>query len=360
MTVTRLYDPIQIRDLTVRNRLWISPMCQYSAFEHDGMTNDWHLVHYGAMSRGGAGLVMVEATAVTPEGRISPACLGIWSDAHVPGLRRIVDFAHTQGAAIGIQLAHAGRKGSTYAWMPDAPTGSVPVSEGGWQTVAPSAIPFPTLETPTSLSVADIAHLIKSFVAAAERAVDAGFDVIEIHAAHGYLLHEFLSPFSNQRSDEYGGSLEHRARFLREVVSAIRSRFPSIPLFVRISATEWVDGGFSLEEAVIVGGWVREDGADLMDVSSGGNVADAAIPIRAGYQVSLAEAMKRANGLLVAAVGLITEPGQAETIVTTGQADAVFVARGALRDPHLGMNWAASVREKHPPVPDQLWRGYPG
>jgi 2,4-dienoyl-CoA reductase-like NADH-dependent reductase (Old Yellow Enzyme family) len=360
MDATRLYDPIQIRSLTIRNRLWISPMCQYSAVNQDGMTSDWHVVHYGVMARGGAGLVMVEATGVTAQGRISPLCLGIWSDDHVAGFRRIVDFAHTQGAAIGIQLAHAGRKASTYPWMPNATAGSVPLGDGGWETVAPSAVAFDTLREPRALSVSDIDELVSAFVAAAHRAVAAGFDVLEIHSAHGYLLHEFLSPLSNLRNDDFGGSLENRARLLRRVVTSVRADFSNIPIFVRISATDWVDGGFTVEDAATVSGWLREDGADVIDVSSGGNSADASIPVRSSYQVPLAEHIKRTSGALVAAVGLITNPAQAESIITTQQADAVFVARAALRDPQLGLNWAASVHEKHPPVPDQLWRGYPG
>lgn len=358
MTITRLYDPMQIRSLTIRNRVWIPAMCQYSSHNQDGFTQDWHFTHYGAMARGGAGLIIVEATGVLPEGRISPQCLGIWSDEHIAGFARIIDFVHSQGAAIGIQLAHAGRKGSTYPWMPDAPSGSVPLDEGGWPTVAPSAIAFDGLREPSALTVEQIDEIVDAFVAAAGRAVTAGFDVLELHSAHGYLLHEFLSPLSNKRDDEYGGSLENRARLHRRIVTAIRAVHPEVPLFVRISATEWVDGGFDVDEAATVSAWLGEDGADLIDVSSGGNVADARIPVRASYQVSLAETIKRETGMPVTAVGLITQAAQAESIVTTGQADAVFIGRAALRDPHVGLNWAAPVHARNIPMPDQLWRGY--
>lgn len=333
-------------------------MCQYSAVGEDGLATDWHFVHYGAMARGGAGLVMVEATAVTPEGRISPRCLGIWGDQHLPGLQRIVDFAHVQGATIGIQLAHAGRKASTYPWAPNMPSGTVPESEGGWVTLAPSAEAFEGMRTPHALDITELDAIVGAFREAAQRAVTVGFDVLELHAAHGYLLHEFLSPLSNHREDEYGGSLENRARLLRVVAMALRSDFPDLPLFVRISATDWVDGGFTLEDACQVAAWLREDGVDLIDVSSGGAVAGASIPVGPGYQVPLAETIRTRVGIPVAAVGLVTTPNQAEEILAAGQADAVFVARAALRDPHVGLNWAQKLNEERTAVPDQLWRGY--
>ena len=333
-------------------------MCQYSAFGEDGLTTDWHFVHYGAMARGGAGLVMVEATAVTPEGRISPRCLGIWDDQHMPGLRRIVDFAHSQGATIGIQLAHAGRKASTYPWAPNMPSGTVPESDGGWATLAPSAEAFEGMRTPHALETHKIDAVVGAFREAAQRAVTVGFDVLELHAAHGYLLHEFLSPLSNHREDEYGGSLENRARLLRVIARALRSDFPDLPLFVRISATDWVDGGFTLEDACQVAAWLREDGVDLIDVSSGGAIAGASIPVGPGYQVPLAEAIRAEVGIPVAAVGLVTTPSQAEGILAAGQADAVFVARAALRDPHVGLNWAQELNDERAAAPDQLWRGY--
>lgn len=358
MDVTRLFDPITVRTLTIRNRAWVSPMCQYSSSESDGHVQDWHRVHYGALARGGAGLVMVEATGVTPEGRITPMCLGIWSDDHIDGFRQVTDFAHSQGAAMGIQLAHAGRKGSAYPWMPNAQSGTVPSSEGGWKTVAPSAVAFAGMDTPHELTIAEIDDLVAAFVAAADRAVRAGFDVLEVHSAHGYLLHEFLSPLSNKRDDEYGGSLENRARMLRRIVTAIRAVHSTVPLFVRLSATDWVKGGLEVTDAVTVAGWVREDGADLVDVSSGGATADAVIPVRASYQVPLAETVKRETEVMVSAVGMITAAAQAESIVTTGQADAVFVGRAALKDPQFALSWASQLHAHVVPVPDPLWRAY--
>lgn len=358
MSVTRLFDPITIRGTQIRNRVWISPMCQYSSFEHDGHTTDWHFVHYGVMARGGAGLVMVEATAVTPDGRISPNCLGIWDDEHLAGLSRIVSFAHTQGAAIGIQLAHAGRKGSAHPWMPNSPAGSVPLDEGGWTTVAPSTEPFEGMREPHALSEAELDDVVVAFRKAAQRASGIGFDVIELHAAHGYLLHEFLSPLSNLRDDAYGGSLENRARLLRRIAQAVRGDLPNVPLFVRISATDWVAGGLTLEESTQVARWLSEDGVDLIDVSSGGAVSYAQIPVRPAYQVPLADTIRRESGMLVAAVGMITSAVQADSIVSTGQADAVFVARAALRDPQLGLNWSKELRDDRAAVPDQLWRAY--
>lgn len=358
MDATRLFDPITIQQVTIRNRAWVSPMCQYSSTEGNGQVQDWHRVHYGVLARGGAGLVMVEATGVTPEGRITPKCLGIWSDDHIDGFRQITDFAHSQGAAMGIQLAHAGRKGSAHPWMPNAPSGSVPSSEGGWTTVAPSAIGFAGMDTPHELTIAEIDELVDAFVAAADRAVRAGFDVLEVHSAHGYLLHEFLSPLSNEREDVYGGSLENRARMLRRIVTAIRAVHPTVPLFVRISATDWVEGGLEAADAVTVARWVREDGADLVDVSSGGTIADAVIPVRASYQVPLAELIKRETDVMVAAVGMITAAMQAESIVTTGQADAVFIGRAALKDPQFALNWASQLHAHDAPVPDPLWRAY--
>lgn len=358
MNTTRLYDPITIRNLTIPNRAWVSPMCQYGSQDQSGKVHDWHRVHYGVFARGGAGLVMIEATAVVPEGRISPLCLGIWSDEFVGDFAQIVDFAHSQGAKMGIQLAHAGRKGSAYPWMPNTPSGTVPEEQGGWQTVAPSAIAFAGMDAPHELTLSEIDDLVDAFVAAADRAVRAGFDVLEVHAAHGYLLHEFLSPLSNQRDDEYGGSLENRARLLRRIVSALRELHPDTVIFARISATDWVDGGFDVADAVTVARWLDEDGVDLIDVSSGGNIADAVIPVRSSYQVPFAEAIKDGSDILVAAVGMITSGPQAESIVTTGQADAVLIGRAALRDPQFGLNWASALHAQVS-VPDQLWRAYP-
>lgn len=358
MVPPRLFDAVRVRNLEVRNRLWVSPMCQYASIKQDGRVEEWHRVHYGSMTRGGAGMVITEATAVTPEGRISPQCLGIWSDDHAEDLRQIVDFAHAQGTAMGVQLAHAGRKASTRVWFPGHDRLSVPLDEGGWETVAPSPIASEGLREPIELSTTAIDDIIAAFVSAADRAVRVGFDLLEIHAAHGYLIHEFLSPFSNHRTDEYGGSLENRARLLRRVASSLRATHPEVPLSVRMSVTEWVDGGFDLNEAIIVASWLKEDGIDLIDVSSGGNTAGATIPIRPSYQVPLAAELKAATGMLVSAVGLILDAAQADSIVSTGQADIVFVGRAALRDPHVGHNWARDLGLAEEPVPNSLWRGY--
>lgn len=353
-----LFEPITLRKLKIRNRVWVPPMCQYSAHDGDGMPQPWHSVHYGAMARGGAGLIIIEATGVTPEGRISPFCLGLWNDEQAAEFARIVDFVHRQGSAIAIQLAHAGRKGSTYPWMPDAPAGSVPLDEGGWQTVAPSAVAFDGYAAPQELTPEAITEIVEAFRAAATRAVRAGFDAVEVHAAHGYLLHEFLSPLSNLRSDEYGGSLENRARVLRRIVSSIRLDHPELPVFVRLSATEWVDDGFDLAQAEQVAEWMREDGADLVDVSSAGNTASPKIPVGPGYQVPLAEAIRERADIAVAAVGMITDAQQAEAIVRNGQADVVLVGRGALNDPHIALRWAKELGADPLPVPDPLWRAW--
>jgi 2,4-dienoyl-CoA reductase-like NADH-dependent reductase (Old Yellow Enzyme family) len=339
MTAT-LFTPLDVRGVRLANRLWIAPMCQYSVEGEDGVPTDWHLVHLGSLARGGAGLVLTEATAVSPEGRISPQDTGIWTDGQADAWARIVDFAHETGTPIGIQLAHAGRKAST--WRPWAEhEGSVPPEQGGWQAVAPSAVPFPGYAAPAELDAAGIARIVDDFAAAARRAARAGFDVLEVHAAHGYLLHEFLSPLSNLRTDAYGGSLENRARLLLEVVRAIRAGVPDLPLFVRLSGTDWVHGGWTIEETVTVSGWARDAGADFFDISSGGNVP-AAIPLGPRYQVPLAEAV-HAAGLPASAVGLIETAEQAEEIVATGRADAVMVARAALRDPHFPLAVAAEL-----------------
>lgn len=358
MAISRLYDPVRIRNLEVKNRLWVSPMCQYMAHNQDGRVREWHRVHYGALTRGGAGLVVIEATGVLSEGRISPQCLGIWTDDHAEDFRSMIEFAHTQGTAMGIQLGHAGRKASTRAWFPDSDRLSVPIEEGGWETVAPSPLASEGLRQPHELTEAGIDEIIEAFVQAASRAVRVGFDLIEIHAAHGYLLHEFLSPFSNHRGDSYGGSLENRARLLRRIVSAVRAIQPNVALSVRISATEWLDGGFDIDEAITVSRWLSDDGADLIDVSSGGNTAGATIPVRPSYQVPLAAQLKENTGMLVGTVGLILDAVQADSIVSTGQADVVFVGRAALRDPHVGHNWARELGVSDSTVPNSLWRGY--
>lgn len=338
-----LFEPIILRETTIRNRLWVTPMCQYSAEAQDGKPTDWHLVHLGSFARGGAGAVFTEATAVVPEGRISPQDLGLWNDSQRDAFARIVDFLHSQGAVAGIQLAHAGRKASTYrTW--DEHRGSVPASDGGWDTVAPSAVAFPDYAQPAALTPEGIAEVVQAFAAAAVRAVDAGFDLLEIHAAHGYLLHQFLSPLSNQRTDGYGGTLANRARLLLETVDAVRAAVgDSIPLVVRFSATDWADGGWGLEDTVTVTRWVAEHGADLADISTGGLVPAHSIPVGPGYQVPFATAVRAGSGLPVVAVGLITGAEQAEQIIATGLADVVMVGRELLRDPNFPLRAAATL-----------------
>ena len=325
-----LFTPLTLRDVTFRNRAWVSPMCQYSSI--DGRPTDWHLVHLGSFARGGAGLVLTEATAVAPEGRISPQDAGIWTDEQAQDYARITSFIRDQGAVAGIQLAHAGRKASTYA--PWRGHGSVPESEGGWRTVGPSPIAFGYYAEPAELSVTEIPALIEAWSAAARRAVTAGFEVLEIHAAHGYLLHEFLSPVSNQRTDGYGGDLTGRARLLLEVVDAVRGAIPDgVALFVRLSATDWVPDGLTVDETAEVAALLAGHGVDLVDVSSGGNHPDQKITLGPGYQVPFARAIRERSGLPVAAVGLITEPGQAEKVLAEQSADAVLLGRALLREP---------------------------
>jgi len=342
-----LFRPFTLRNLEVRNRLWVSPMCQYSAVAEagpgEGVPGDWHLQHLGALGRGGAGVVMVEATAVVPEGRISPGCLGIYSDEQEAAFARIVPLVQAHGARIGLQLAHAGRKASTYRSLPGEPSGSVPIGEGGWQTVAPSEVAFDGLATPRALSLDEIAETIAAFRAAANRAVRVGFDLVEVHAAHGYLLHEFLSPLSNHREDAYGGSAENRARLVREIVRALRADHPDLPIVVRISGDEWVPGGFDPEASAELAGWLAEDGADLIDCSSGGNVADAPIAVGPGYQVYIADRVREA-GLPVSAVGMILSSTQAESILASGQSDIITLGRPLLADPHLPIVWAHELR----------------
>lgn len=342
-----LLSPLTIRGVQLTNRLVVSPMCQYSST--DGFANDWHLVHLGSRAVGGAGLIITEATAVSPEGRITPHDLGIWTDEHIPGLKRITDFITANGSVPGIQLAHAGRKASHHrpwengkAIAPDQPT--------GWQTVAPSALPFtPDEPAPTELTSEEIQQVRSDFRAAAVRALLAGFVVAEIHAAHGYLLHEFLSPLSNQRTDDYGGSFENRVRFLREVVDEVRSVWPAdYPLFVRISATDWTEGGWTADDSVALATLLAQQGVDLIDCSTGGNVPRAAIPNTAGYQVSFAERIKRETTLLTGAVGLITNVAQAEKILIDGQADLIFLARGFLRDPYFPLHAATELGDDIP------------
>jgi 2,4-dienoyl-CoA reductase-like NADH-dependent reductase (Old Yellow Enzyme family) len=353
-----LFEPIRLRDVEVRNRLWIPPMCQYSVERKDGVPTDWHLMHLGSFARGGAGAVIVEATGVVPEGRISPWDLGLWNDEQRDAFRRITDLIHAQGAKAGIQLAHAGRKASTWReW--EGREGNTPVDEGGWQPVAPSAIAFPGLTTPTELDQAGIDGVVTAFAEAARRAVDAGFDILELHGAHGYLGNQFLSPISNHRTDAYGGSLENRARLLIEIVDAVRAEVgEGVPLVVRLSATEWSDDGYTAEDSVTVSRWLKEHGVDLISVSTGGNVADASIPVGPGYQVPFAAQIRADAEVPVAAVGMIDEPFQAEQIVVLGQADVVLVGREALRDPNFPIRAAAALRYPLEYKPAQYARAY--
>ncbi|HTV81765.1 MAG TPA: NADH:flavin oxidoreductase/NADH oxidase [Acidobacteriaceae bacterium] len=344
MTVDHLFSPLRFGGVTLANRIVVSPMCEYSCV--DGFASDWHLVHLGSRAVGGAGLVFTEATAVLPEARISPADLGLWKDEHIAPLRRITDFLHAHGAHAGIQLAHAGRKASTH--VPWQGEGAVAREAGGWsEVVAPSAIPFsPSYPQPHQIDGAGMARVRQAFRAAATRADRANFDVIEIHAAHGYLLQEFLSPLSNHRGDEYGGSLEHRARLLLEVADSIREVWPrERPLFVRISATDWTEGGFDLEQSIRLASLLREHGVSLIDVSSGGNVAGAAVPAGPGYQTKFAEVIRAQARIPTGAVGMITDPAQADHVIRTGQADLVFIAREFLRDPYWPLHAAAALGE---------------
>jgi 2,4-dienoyl-CoA reductase-like NADH-dependent reductase (Old Yellow Enzyme family) len=337
-----LFDPLPVGKVTLPNRIAVSPMCQYSS--RDGYASDWHLVHLGSRAVGGAGLVMTEATAVVAEGRISPHDLGIWSDNHVEALARIVHFIHDQGSVAGIQLAHAGRKGSTY--RPWEGRGTVPEIEGGWSpVVAPSALAFGEgYATPEALSLEGIRAVVEAFRAAARRACAAGFAVVEIHAAHGYLLHQFLSPLSNHRIDQYGGSFENRTRLLCEVVSAVRSVLPeACSLFVRISATDWKAEGWDPDQSTELVNQLRPLGVDLVDCSSGGILPQAEIPMGAGYQVSFAELIRSETGVMTAAVGMISEPAQADRIIRNHQADLILMAREFLREPYWPLRVAREL-----------------
>ena len=353
MNSSELFSAFQLRDVTSPKRIGVSPMCQYSAL--DGFANDWHLTHLGARATGGAGIAIVEATAVVPEGRITLGCTGLWSDAHAVPMQRTAHFVKSQGAIPAIQLAHAGRKAS--AQLPWAGGGPLTPAEGAWQTFAPSAIPFDEgWHTPEALSIAQIQGIAKAFGAAARRALGAGFEVIEIHGAHGYLLNEFLSPLTNQRTDDYGGSFENRSRFLRETIAAIRTEWPErLPLFLRISATDWVEGGWTLDDSVTLAKMVRPLGVDLIDCSSGAVVPYAKMQVGPGYQVAFAEKVRREGGIPTAAVGMITEVHQAEAIIASGQADLVLLAREFLRDPYWPIH-AARILGVEPRIPNQYLR----
>ncbi len=355
--MSHLFSPLTLRGVTIPNRIAIPPMCTYSAT--DGLADDWHLVHLGSRASGGAGLIITEATAVTPSGRISPADLGLWNDAQAEAVARVVRFVHSQGAVAGVQLAHAGRKAST--WIPGAGSGSLSVAQGGWQTVAPSAVAFGEgFAEPQALDQAGIRQVVVDFASAAKRALAAGYKVVEIHAAHGYLLHQFLSPLANRRSDEYGGCFENRARLTREVAAAVRAVWPeNLPLFVRLSATDWVDGGWNVEETVALSRLLQDEGVDLIDTSSGGMVPAASIPIGPGYQTEFAERVRREAGIATAAVGLITAPAQADHIIRTKQADLVLVGRDELRDPYWPVH-AAQALGHTASWPLQYLRAAPG
>ncbi|MDI3320214.1 NADPH dehydrogenase NamA [Pinibacter soli] len=354
--MAKLFEPLTIKEVTFRNRIVVSPMCEYSSI--DGFANDWHLVHLGSRAVGGAGLIITEATAVNPDGRISPDDLGIWKDEHIEKLEQIVEFIHEHRAVAGIQLAHAGRKASSLSpWKGGT---QIRMRDGGWQTVAPSEIAFQEhYEKPKALTVEEIKQLVIDFKEAAKRAVKAGFKVIEIHAAHGYLVHEFLSPLSNLRKDEYGGRFENRIRFLLEIVEAIHSVWPKAnPLFVRISGTDWVDGGWNIDESIKLAAMLKAEGVDLIDASSGGLSHEQKIPLSPGYQVPFAEKIKLETGILTAAVGLITSAEQAESILQNGQADMIVMARELLRDPYFPLH-AAQTLGVDIPWPSQYERAKP-
>lgn len=350
-----LFTPLTLRGTTFANRVWLAPMCQYSAV--DGVPGDWHLVHLGSRATGGFGLLLTEAAAVVPAGRISPQDAGLWNDEQAAAWARIVDFVHGQDARIGVQLAHAGRKASTYRPWSDT-QGSVPVEDGGWTTVGPSDTAFAGYRAPEALTTAEIADVVTAFADAARRAAAVGFDVVEIHAAHGYLLHQFLSPRSNLRTDSYGGDLAGRSRLLLDTVRAVRAVWGEKPLFVRLSGTDWVDGGWDIEQTTRLSEWLAAAGVDLIDMSSGGN-EPATIPVGPNYQVPLAAEVKRRVGVPVGAVGLITEPQQAEQILADGEADVVLLARAALREPSWPFRAAHELGLTHHDIayPAQYTRG---
>jgi 2,4-dienoyl-CoA reductase-like NADH-dependent reductase (Old Yellow Enzyme family) len=350
-----LFEPITLRELTVRNRLWMAPMCQYSAAPDGPLTGaptDWHLAHLGARAAGGVGLVLTEATAVSPQGRISPHDAGLWNATQQEAWARIAGFVRAQGAVPAIQLAHAGRKASVHS--PWRGRGSVPAGQGGWVTAAPSAVPFGAYAAPEELDVAGINEVVGDFAAAARRALAAGFQAVEIHGAHGYLLHQFLSPVSNRRTDAYGGPLANRFRLALEVTEAVREVWPAhLPVLFRVSATDWLpEGGWRLEDTVQLAKELSVRGVDLVDTSSGGNVQSAGIPVGPGYQAPLAAALREQAGVATGAVGLITEPAQAEEILTSGQADVVLLGRQLLREPYFAWRAAAELGARIT-VPDQ-------
>jgi 2,4-dienoyl-CoA reductase-like NADH-dependent reductase (Old Yellow Enzyme family) len=351
-----LFSPLRLRTVELRNRVAVSPMCQYSCV--DGMANDWHFVHLGSRAVGGASLVIAEATAVEQRGQISPADLGLWKDAQIEPLRRIAHFIKEAGAIPAIQLAHAGRKASTDApWRGGKPLDS---SNGAWKPVAPSPLAFtPNHQVPSELSYSDIQTIVAAFASAARRALAAGFEILEIHSAHGYLIHEFLSPLSNVRNDDYGGTFQNRTRFAREVVRAVRQVWPShLPLFMRISATDWMEGGWDVADAVELARILKSLDVDLIDCSSGGTSLAAKVPLEPSYQVPFAERIRREAGIPTGAVGLITEPKQADDIIRNGQADIVLLAREFLRDPYWPIHAALALGAPLPAIPSQYARAF--
>lgn len=354
--MTQLFDPFTLRGVALRNRVGVSPMCMYSS--EDGFPSDWHLVHLGSRAVGGAGLVMTEATAVEARGRISPQDAGIWSDAHVDAYRRITTFIKEHGSVAGIQIAHAGRKASTL--RPWQGSGGIADADGGWQPVAPTAEPFePSYRTPRALTVAEIADIRKAFGQAAARAHAAGFEWLEIHAAHGYLAHEFLSPLCNNRTDEYGGSFDNRIRFLIETTREVRRAWPeNKPLAVRLSATDWKEGGWTIEDSIALSIRLKEEGVDLIDCSSGGIIPGVKIPVEPGYQVPLSTAVRHGADIATAAVGLITDPDQANAIIAEGKADTLLLARESLRDPYWPLHAAKALGQEGPKPSIQYARAF--
>ncbi len=354
--MTSLFDPLTIRSVTLRNRIGVSPMCQYSYT--DGFSNDWQLVHLGARATGGAGLIIAEATAVEPRGRITPYDAGLWDDAHIAPLKKVTSFIKSQGAVAGIQIAHAGRKAST-----DKPwTGGKPIPESDdrwWQTVGPSALPYsPQYQTPHELSKGEIKEIQSLFVSAAWRSLEAGFEWMELHAAHGYLIHEFYSPLSNQRTDEYGGSFENRIRFMIETLQAIQTVWPKeLPLTTRISGTDWCEGGWTVNDSVELAKILKGMGVDLVDCSSGGNAAEAKVPVGPGYQVPISEALRRESDIATATVGMITSPQHADEIIRNGRADIVLLGREFLRDAYWPLHAAKSLGSENE-APPQYQRAF--
>ena len=351
----KLFEPIKLRNLEVKNRIWISPMCMYSSENQDGMPGQWQQIHLGSRAVGGAGLIIVEASGVRPEGRITPWCAGIWNDEQASAWKEIVDICHSYGSKVAMQLAHAGRKASVH--RESSGVGSVPISEGGWQSVSPTNVAFGDYAAPRALLVEEIGQLVQAFADAATRSVEAGFDAVEIHGAHGYLIHQFLSPLSNNRADEYGGSLENRARFLMKTIKAIRDVIPeSMPLFLRLSATDYAEGGWDQEQTAEVSHWATEAGVDLIDVSSGGIITGVTIPSGPGYQVPLAEYVAERIKAPVSAVGQITDAKQAEQILQAGEVDVILIGRASLKDPYWPLR-AAHELSVDVTWPEQYERG---